>query len=331
MNEGDRPLAGLALRPPRAPHGESGPSPASPSMSEGDHPPFKLAILGPTASGKSALAAALAQRLGATVVNGDPFQAYRGLAIGTGQPSPEERGEVPHLGYGELPLTQRLNPQAFGGLVRGWLSDCPRAVLVTGSGLYLRGIWQQLSELPEVTEAIQDRTRSWCDRLGAPRLHRFLQAVDPQRAAQLHPNDRSRIQRALALHLATGRRPSELLDGVKPGLPEGWKGLLVLPDREALRARIQRRVRAMVEAGWPEEVQALVRSGQEDLLRELRPLGYLHWLEGGDPRDIEARIVQETQTYAKRQTTFFRNQWPELPVWDPEGEGFGEALARLSI
>lgn len=235
---------------------------------------------------------------------------------------------MPHLGYGELPLSHRLNPQAFGRLVRGWLSGCPRAVLVTGSGLYLRGIWNQLSDLPEVPEAIQDRTRSWCERLGAPRLHRYLQAVDPQRAAQIHPNDRSRIQRALALHLATGRRPSELLDGVRPGVPAGWRALLVLPSREALRHRVQSRVRAMVAAGWPLEVQALVEAGQEDLLRDLRPLGYLDWLEGGDPQEIEARIVQETQAYAKRQTTFFRNQWPELPVWDPE-EGLDAALERV--
>jgi len=292
---------------------------------------LKIAILGPTASGKSALAAALARRLDAVVVNGDPFQAYCGLAIGTGQPDAVEQGGVPHLGYGELSLTQRLNPQAFGERVRAQLGAVPRALLVTGSGLYLRGIWQQLSELPEVPEAIQERTRSWCERLGAASLHRYLLAVDPRRAAQLHPNDRSRIPRALALHLVSGRRPSELLDGVPSGLPEGWRALLVLPSREALRERVARRVRAMVEAGWPQEVQALVRCGQEAELRTLNPLGYLEWLEGGDPEVLEARIVQKTQAYAKRQTTFFRNQWPEIPVWDPESEGLELAMERLRL
>jgi len=87
----------------------------------------------------------------------------------------------------------------------------------------------------------------------------------------------------------------------------------------------------MVEAGWPGEVRALVDAGEEGPLRELRPLGYLDWLEEGDPREIEARIVQETQAYAKRQTTFFRNQWPGIPAWDPDTEGLGEAMARLGL
>lgn len=292
---------------------------------------MKLAILGPTASGKSALAVELAKRVGGSVVNGDPFQAYRGLAIGTGQPGPEEQGGVPHLGYGGLPLAQRLNPNAFGEMARGWIAECQNPILVTGSGLYLRGIWNQLSDLPEVGAGLQDRVRAWCDRLGSAPLHRYLRAVDPVRAAQLHPNDRSRINRALALHLATGRRPSELLDGVRSGVPEGWRALLVLPSREPLRDRVQRRVRAMVESGWAREVQALVDSGQEAQLRELHPLGYLDWLEGGDPTEIEARIVQETQAYAKRQTTFFRNQWPGIPTWDPDTEDLAEAMSRLGL
>lgn len=287
---------------------------------------MKIAILGPTASGKSALAAALAVRFGGTVVNGDPFQAYGGLAIGTGQPTLEDQGGVTHLGYGCLPLSLRVNPHSFGERVQGWLGGCSRPVLVTGSGLYLRGIWGQLSEFPAVPEALQERVRRWTDRLGGPTLHRFLGAVDPLRAAQLHPNDRSRIQRALALHLATGGPPSALLDGVKGGVPEGWKALLVLPSRESLRLRVAHRVRTMVEAGWPQEVAALVASGQEQDLRALHPLGYLAWLEGGDP---EARIVQETQAYAKRQVTWFRNQLPGLPEWDPDQEDVEAAAGKV--
>lgn len=293
-------------------------------------PILRIAILGPTASGKSGLAVALARRLGAVVVNGDPFQAVAGLAIGTGQPSPAEQGGVPHLGYGALPLGTDLNPSSFGARVRGWLEDAPRAVLVTGSGLYLRGIWGQLSALPEVPSGLTERVRAWQARLGAPALHRYLRSVDPARAAQLHPNDGSRIQRALALHLATGRPPSDLLDGVTRGIPEGWRALLVLPSRDAQRDRVRRRVRAMVEAGWPEEVARLRQEGLEPVLRDLRPLGYPDWLEGGDAHHVEGRIVQATQAYAKRQVTFFRNQWPELPTWDPDAEGLEAALERLA-
>ena len=290
-----------------------------------------IAILGPTASGKSALALAVARRIGGTVVNGDPYQALRGLAIGTGQPSEAEREGVPHLGYGALPLSARPNPSAFGHLVRGWLAEAAHPVLVTGSGLYLRGIWNQLSDLPDVPDATVAKVRGWAARLGVPALHRFLAAVDPERAAALHPNDGARVGRALALHLATGRRPTELLGGIATGLPEGWQALLVLPTREAQRDRIARRVRLQVEAGWPAEVAARVAEGHGPDLKALRPLGYREWMAGGDPADVEAAIVTATQAFAKRQVTYFRNQWPEVPTWDPDREPLGEALVRLGL
>lgn len=291
----------------------------------------RYAILGPTASGKSSLAVIVARRLGGTVVNGDPFQAFAGLAIGTGQPTEVEQEGVPHLGYGVFPLAQRINPADFGAQVRQWLGEKPNPVLVTGSGLYLRGIWNQLSEMPEVSAALAERVRGWQELLGSRVLHSFLTAVDPLRAAQLHPNDGSRIQRALALHLATGHRPSGLLHGVARGVPEGWRALLVLPSRPLQRERVARRVAAMVQAGWPEEVCRAVASGGEADLRRLRPLGYEPWLEGGDPGAIQARITQETQAYAKRQVTYFRNQWPEVPTWDPDREPVETALERLGL
>ncbi|HJV22731.1 MAG TPA: tRNA (adenosine(37)-N6)-dimethylallyltransferase MiaA [Holophagaceae bacterium] len=290
-----------------------------------------IAILGPTASGKSALAVAVAARLGGTVVNGDPFQAIRGLAIGTGQPEGGERQGVPHVGYGVLPLSARPNPKDFGDLVRGWLAAAAQPVLVTGSGLYLRGIWEQLSDLPDVPEATVARVRRWGEALGNPALHRYLAAVDPVRAEALHPNDAARVQRALALHLATGRKPSELFAGVAPGLPEGWRALTVQPTREAQRARIARRVRAQVAAGWPEEVAGLLAEGHGPDLEALRPLGYREWVVGGDPGAVEAEIVTATQQYAKRQSTFFRNQWPEVPAWDPDAEPLDAAFRKLGL
>jgi tRNA dimethylallyltransferase len=286
-----------------------------------------IAILGPTASGKSALALEVARRLGGTVVNGDPFQALEGIPIGTGQPTPQDQHQVPHLGYGVLGLATRPNPAAFGLQVRQWLSSCASPVLVTGSGLYLRGIWDQLTDLPEVPEVLVARVRAWFATLGSPRLHRYLAAVDPARAAELHPNDGSRVQRALCLHLATGQRPSALLTGIDRGVPEGWVALLVLPARDALRERVARRVRAMVAAGWAEEARRVVAEGHEADLRALRPLGYDTLLDGGRP----AAITTATQAYAKRQATFFQRQWPDLPTWDPDREDLDLALDRLGI
>lgn len=292
---------------------------------------MKIAILGPTASGKSGLASKIAQIIHGTVINGDPFQAYADLPIGTGQPTDQEKGEIPHLGYGTLPLTQSLNPEDFGHRVRQDIHQTQTALLVTGSGLYLRGIWNQLSELPAVPEEITLRVRRWTQELGGPRLHRYLESVDPLRAKQLHPNDASRIQRALALHLATGGKASELLDGICKGVHEGWRGLLVLPDRESLKERISRRVQFMIETGWEQEVRRIQEKRLEVQLRQLRPLGYLEWLDMKDPAIIQAEITRQTQGYAKRQCTFFRNQWPEIPVWNPDTEPVETALARLGI
>jgi tRNA dimethylallyltransferase len=290
-----------------------------------------IAILGPTASGKSAVAVAVARRIEGTVVNGDPYQALAGLAIGTGQPDAAERGGVAHLGYGELPLSTRPNPTAFGAWVRGILSDCREPVLVTGSGLYLRGIWGQLSDLPDVPVPLVDRVRRWGAALGTPRLHRYLASVDPARAAALHPNDSARVQRALALHLASGGPPSERLSGPETGIPAGWRVLVVAPGRERQRERVAARVAAQVAAGWPREVAGLVAAGHAGDLEALRPLGYAAWMAGGDPLGIQAAVVQETQAYAKRQATWFRNQLPGAPTWDPDGEPLEKAFARLGL
>ena len=286
-----------------------------------------IAILGPTASGKSALAVAVAKRIGGMVVNGDPFQALRSLEIGTGQPTEAERGGVVHLGYGLLPLSARPNPATFGALVRGWLAEAQNPVLVTGSGLYLRGIWDQLSDLPAVPEATVAKVRDLDRRIGTPLLHRYLAAVDPARSAELHPNDAARVQRALALHLVTGARPSELREGRATGAPEGWRVLIVAPARDARRARVELRVAAQFEAGWAEEAARLLEAGHETDLRALRPLGYEALLEGS-PRE---RIVQETQAYAKRQATWFRHQFKKAPAWDPDVEPVEAAFMKLDI
>ena len=288
-----------------------------------------IALLGPTASGKSALALAVARRIGGTVVNGDPYQALAGLAIGTGQPGEAEQQGVPHLGYGVLPLSARPNPKAFGEQVRRWLSECREPVLVTGSGLYLRGIWNQLSELPPVPASVVARVRAWTATLGAPALHRFLAAVDPDRAEALHPNDTARIERALALHLATGRRPSALLPGLAPGIPDGWRALVVSPGREARRERVAARVAAQVAAGWPAEVARLLAEGHRADLDALRPLGYDAWMAGG--AQAQAAVVRDTQAYAKRQATWFRHQLPGVPEWDPDRESLDAAFERLGL
>lgn len=288
----------------------------------------RIAILGPTASGKSKLAVAIAKKIDGTVINGDPFQAYKGLPIGTGQPNFDEQERMPHVGYGLLQLSERINPVSFGKMVQVWM-QCQRPILVTGSGLYLRGIWGQLTDLPLIPNNVLCRVRCWSKFFGSSLLHNFLSAVDPIRANVLHPNDSFRIERALALYLTTGCPASKLLDGIKREVPNGWQSLLVLPSASNRRLRVATRVTKMLSDGWADEVESLRKKGLEAEIRRLRPIGYESLLDNKD--EASTKILRDTQAYAKRQSTFFRNQWPNIPVWDPDKDSLHAAFKLLDI
>ena len=277
---------------------------------------FRIAILGPTASGKSKLAVAIAKKIDGIVINGDPFQAYKGLSIGTGQPNFDEQEHIPHVGYGLLQLSERINPVSFGKMVQIWM-QCQRPILVTGSGLYLR------------PNDVLCRVRCWSKFFGSSLLHNFLSIVDPIRANILHPNDSFRIERALALYLTTGCPASKLLNGIKYEVPNSWQSLLVLPSVSNRRLRVATRVTKMLSDGWIYEVESLCKMGLEAEIRRLRPIGYESLLDNKDKASI--KILRDTQAYAKRQSTFFRNQWPNMPVWDPDKDSLRDAFKLLDI
>jgi len=294
-----------------------------------------IAVVGPTAAGKSSIAVEIAKKINGVIVNGDPFQTFRDIPIGTGQPPIDEQHGIPHIGYGELPLEHLLNPCNFGSLVRKWVDTAQKnnrtPILVTGSGLYLKGIWNQLDDLPDAPEKIVEKVRRLCRLLGSPALHRYLASVDPIRASQLHPNDGSRIQRAIALHIATGERPSVFLSGQNRIIPQNWQVILVLPQREAMRDRVVKRVKNMIRAGWQNEVRQIIQAGLVEHIRRLRPLGYDVWLDEPDTETAEQKIIQATQAYAKRQVTWFRNQLSEnILKLDPDDETYRRALDFIS-
>jgi tRNA dimethylallyltransferase len=284
----------------------------------------KLAILGPTASGKSGIAVRIAKEINGTVINGDPFQAFMDIPVGTGQPRHDERQRVPHIGYGVFTLDRVLNPATFGATVREWVAAAQNVgstpILVTGSGLYLRGIWDQLDALPCVPERIVQKVRRLGQRLGSQTLHRYLHVVDPDRASRLHPNDASRVQRAIALHIGTSKQPSALLTSPSNAIPMDWQIFMIMPRRESMKERIATRVKKMIESGWRQEVQRIEQSSQVAHLRRLRPLGYDVLLDEPIPDAAVQKIVQATQAYAKRQVTWFKNQMPDEVRIDPDGE-----------
>ena len=269
---------------------------------------MKLAVVGPTASGKTQLATALAKLLGATIINGDPFQALQGCSIGTGQPTSEELDGQLNQGYGCFPLSIHLNPKDFGLSVNAWIKDLSSTICVTGSGLYLRGIWNQFSPLPEVPVSVIKRLRERTDRESASVLYQELATIDPDRAREIHPNDRARIERALALYEVSGVLPSQLRAGVSLEVPSDWKVIVLDPPRDLIRESIQRRIHRQISSGWREEIASLRAQGHEADLRRLRPLGYETLMDEVNPGVAQNLITVETQQYAKRQSTWFRHQ-----------------------
>ena len=275
-----------------------------------------IAVVGPTGSGKTALAVALAQRFGGEIVNTDSLQVYRHLDIGTAKPTPEERAQAVHHLIDVVDLDQPFSAadyvaQATPVLTR--LGGAGRlAILCGGTGLYFKALVEGLAEVPAVPASIRQDVADRAQRFGTPTLHAELAKLDPDRAAKLHPNDTARVTRALEVALATGQPLSSY--HAQPATPPPLNLLHVglRWERAALYAHLNRRVDAMLAQGWIEEVQAVLARGFPPDAKPLRAIGYLEiveYVQGRRSRDsLAPDIQQRTRHYAKRQLTWFRHQ-----------------------
>ncbi len=281
--------------------------------------PRAVLIAGPTASGKSALAAALARHLGGVVVNTDSMQVYEGLRILTARPSVEEEATVPHRLYGHV-------DPALGYSVAEWLGDVRKVIqelhvlnqipiFVGGTGLYFESLLNGLSPVPEVPEEIRLRWRNLAVTEGAARLAEELARRDPMMADRLRPTDTQRMTRALEVVDATGRSLAEwqAMEN-SPSLVSTEEAVRVVlePERSVLHRRIEERFRAMVTAGAIDEADAFVRRGLDESLPAMRAIGVSPMAavargENSLEVGIERGIV-ETRQYAKRQSTWFRGR-----------------------
>ena len=286
--------------------------------------PEAILIAGPTASGKSALAITLAQRLGGTVVNADSMQVYGDLRVLSARPSEAEEAAAPHVLFGHV-------DGAVNYSVGLWLADAARTLLelrgqwrlpifTGGTGMYFKGLLRGLSDIPPVPEEVRARVRAQAQGLDPATLHARLAALDPETAARLRPSDPQRILRALEVFEATGRSLSAFQGARTPGLldPAKCLCLFLAPERAALSARIDARFDAMVAAGALEEVRALAARGLDPALPVMRAHGVpgvVAYLRG--EASLEAAIQKgktDTRHYSKRQFTFIRHQLPEF-VW----------------
>ncbi len=285
-------------------------------MIQTDKKPICLAVAGPTASGKSALAIALAQRLNGEVISVDSMQIYDTISIGTARPSAEEMMGIPHHLLGFLPLSSSYSVAQYVCDAKAVIADVAKRgklpVLCGGTGLYMQSLIENVTFDQEATQetALRHQLRARAEREGGEALLQELRAVDPETAEKLHPNDKGRIVRALEVYLTTGRTIAQQVKASRAEPPFFDTCLLVLDfrDRQRLYDRIHRRVDSMLENGLLEEAERVLKSPfaptamQAIGYKELRPYfdGELSLEEALD------NLKKSTRHYAKRQLSWFR-------------------------
>ena len=290
--------------------------------------PTAILIAGPTASGKSALALVVAERIGGVVVNTDSMQVYGDLKIITARPRPEDEVRAPHLLYGHVDAAVNYSVGQYVDDAGAALTEARRLgrtpIFVGGSGLYFKALTAGLAAVPAVPADIRAQVRERLSAEGAPALHLELERHDPAAAARLEPNDRVRIARAQEVVLATGR---SLADWHREGLPpliapNAVAKVFLAPERAELYRRIDARFEAMLAAGALEEVRALAARGLDPLLPAMKAHGVpwlIRCLAGEIALDQAAeKSRQDTRHYAKRQFTWFRHQLADWPRVAPQ-------------
>jgi len=280
-----------------------------------DKAPHALIVAGPTASGKSALALAIAERLGGTIINADSMQVYRELRIVTARPTPEEEARVPHLLYG-------VRPAAEAGSVAWWRGAALAAMAATrgqgrlpilcgGTGMYFLSLTQGLSDIPAPGAAVREEARRLVAEIGAPALHARLADVDHATAARLQPNDSQRVSRAWEVWRSTGRGLAAWQAAGTGPAPWRFTALLLDPPRPALRAAIAMRFNAMMAQGALEEVRALLALQLDPALPAMRAHGVpelaAHLRGEISLAEAARRAELVTGQYTKRQSTWFRH------------------------
>lgn len=292
--------------------------------------PLLVVLVGPTASGKTTLSLALAERFGGEIVNCDSVAVYREFAIGTAKPTADERARAPHHLFDILSPSELMTAGEYARRAREVLAAIKaRArlpIIVGGTGLYLRALIDGLAEGPHRSDELRDRLRATHQRHGPSWLQRVLQRLDPAAAARIHANDLPKLIRAIEVCLMARRTMTEIWqEGREPLRGFRLLRLGLDPERNALYTRINQRAVQMFESGLVEETRALLaRHGRQ--VRPITATGYkqvLQMLEGEISPKLALWAAQQAhRNYAKRQMTWFRRE-PEIH-WL---KGFGDDAA----
>jgi tRNA dimethylallyltransferase len=321
---------------PRPGDDPGGPPPPGPDPGDPRAGPV-LALVGPTAAGKTALALELAPRLGAEVVSADAMLVYRGMDIGTAKPTPQERARVPHHLVDLVDPAEEFSVARFQPLARAAIADILGRgrvpLLVGGSGLYFHAVVDEFV-FPPTDDAVRARLEAETASAGLPAMYRRLADADPAAAARIQPGNLRRVVRALEVIELTGRPFSSFRGAMDAPVSRYRLTAVGLdPGAETLRARVAERVAAMAAAGLVEEVRRLAAGPLSRTARQA--LGYkelLDAMERGTPVEaaLEA-VVTRTRAYARRQLAWFRRdpriRWSTLP---PGPERLTWALETLT-
>lgn len=277
-----------------------------------------LVVAGPTASGKSALALEIAKRLDGTVINADSMQVYRDLCILTDRPREKEISAVPHKLYGILDAAERgsvawWRQQALQA-IRETLREGRLPILCGGTGLYLRAMMEGIADIPTVPDEVVKQAEELYRELGGAEFRKRLYELDPGTAARLHDGDSQRLQRAWAVATATGQPLSHWIEqGQAPEGDLAFKSVLIVPEALVSADAIERRFRDMIAQGALDEVRALKERGLSPGLPAMRALGVSQLIDFIDEAiSLDTAVdlsVVATRQFAKRQRTWFRNQF----------------------
>ncbi|MGZ8441754.1 MAG: tRNA (adenosine(37)-N6)-dimethylallyltransferase MiaA, partial [Candidatus Deferrimicrobiaceae bacterium] len=298
-----------------------------------------LVLSGPTASGKSGLAIALAREFPVEIVNADSLQVYRHLDIGTAKPTVAERRAAPHH------LIDVADPDEAYDAGR-YVREAERAIgeirsrgkvplVVGGTGMYIRALLRGLDPLPRDPCVREELARRW-ETEGGKALHAELARIDPETAARVHPSDRLRVVRALEIAAVAGIPPSRARAAWSSPATAGGRLFLALwPDRETLYRWIDARTEEMFQGGLPEEVRGLLARGFDRSLKPMMALGYrhavAHLLDGVPlPETIEA-VKRDTRRYAKRQMTWLSSETDLVHIVPREGPRLAREVVRMYL
>lgn len=297
-----------------------------------------ICIVGPTASGKTALSVALAQRLGGEIVSFDSMQLYRGMDIGTAKPTREEMGGIVHHMIDVIEPTEEYSVGRYVNQADACVQDILRrgkpVILVGGTGLYVDSLIAGRQFAPIAQTGRREELTELAQKEGIEPLMERLRAVDPEAAARIHPSNTRRVIRALEVYLETGVTLTEhdrLTAAQPPKYRPIWLGLDYV-NREALYARIDRRVEDMFRQGLVEEVRRLLAQGVPMTATSMQAIGYKElcaFLRGeGTQQDAKAQIQQGSRRYAKRQRTWFRRNAAIYWLLHPDEPDMDETLHR---